>query len=329
MATLTGSRLDEVLATVAHVRATVVGDLALDAYWEVDAGSGEVSIETGKPVRRVLSQRYALGGAANVAANLRALGVASVRALGLVGEDLFGRELLARIAAVAEVGGMLQRRDWQTLVYAKPIVEREEQSRLDFGTCNQLAAEAQSDLLQTLETAVRTSDVVVLNQQVPAGIMTPATIARVNSLIAGRPDDVFVVDARDAAGAFVGASLKLNETEAARLGAGDAVHEPVPEQARALFERNERPVCLTRGAGGMIVADAAGLHEIAGIPVAGPVDPVGAGDTVVAAFAAGLGAGLDAVTAAALGNLAAAVTVGKIGATGTASPAEIRALANG
>ena len=71
-------------------------------------------------------------------------------------------------------------------------------------------------------------------------------------------------------------------------------------------------------------------HWSAGPPVAhprGPIDPVGAGDTVVATVAAVLGGGGDSRSAAELANLAAAVTVTKLRTTGTATPAEIQDLA--
>ena len=82
---------------------------------------------------------------------------------------------------------------------------------------------------------------------------------------------------------------------------------------------------MTRGEHGLLVADAAGVHVIHGIQVLDPVDPVGAGDTVVAALAAALAGGADIVTAATLANLAASITVRKLQTTGTATPAELRA----
>jgi sugar/nucleoside kinase (ribokinase family) len=96
---------------------------------------------------------------------------------------------------------------------------------------------------------------------------------------------------------------------------------------RRIHERVAAPVFVTCGAAGLVAVDAAGTYVIPGVPVAGPTDPVGAGDAVVAALAAGLAAGLDPRTAATLANLAAAVTVRKLHTTGTATPAEILELA--
>ena len=65
--------------------------------------------------------------------------------------------------------------------------------------------------------------------------------------------------------------------------------------------------------------------DVPSVAVSGPTDPTGAGDTVVAALSAALVAGASLIEGAEIGNLAARVTVQKLGQTGTASPEEILA----
>src|ERR1039458_2895153 len=92
---LTGSSwLEDALASLKQVQVAVFGDFCLDAYWDLDTGESELSVETGLQVRRVRTQRYSLGGAGNVVANLADLGVRSIGAIGVVGTDLFGAETL-------------------------------------------------------------------------------------------------------------------------------------------------------------------------------------------------------------------------------------------
>ncbi len=76
-----------------------------------------------------------------------------------------------------------------------------------------------------------------------------------------------------------------------------------------------------------MVQEQDGLREVRGVKVEGEVDPVGAGDTFVSALTAALAAGACASDAAALANVAAAVTVAKLRQTGTAAPEEIAELA--
>ncbi|MDP6543732.1 MAG: PfkB family carbohydrate kinase [Phycisphaerae bacterium] len=323
------------LDAASRARVTVFGDFALDAYWAIDPDLSELSVETLLPVRRVQKQHYSLGGAANVAANLLALGAAEVRAVGMVGDDLFGRELLLRLEDIgADTTDMLTcQADWQTQVFAKPHLNDTEQNRMDFGGFNVPTPESVEALAAALDAAAVRSDAIILNQQVPAGISTEAMIERLNALIARYEDKVFVIDSRHRPGAYRRGFLKMNSHEAAELdGRTVDLSTAIPADeavrlARRACERTGRPVFVTRGAEGIIVAESSGVHVEPGIPADGPIDPVGAGDTVTAALGAVLGGGGQPVLAARLANVAARVTVGKLQTTGTAGPSEILAIA--
>ena len=140
--------LEACLGGIPAARVTVFGDFCLDAYWLIDPDESERSVETGLAVRRVRGQRYGLGGAGNVVANLVDLGVGTVHAVGLVGDDLFGRQMREMLTALdVDCSGLLTgRAGCQTLVYAKPHVGEAEGSRIDFGAFNALA-DADADAL--------------------------------------------------------------------------------------------------------------------------------------------------------------------------------------
>ena len=80
---------------------------------------------------------------------------------------------------------------------------------------------------------------------------------------------------------------------------------------------------VTLGADGLLLIDGEGRRHVPGIPVPGPVDPVGAGDSVTAGIVASLAAGATHLEGGLVGNLSASVTVRQLGVTGTASPAEL------
>jgi rfaE bifunctional protein kinase chain/domain len=319
--------LTRALSAVAGARVVVCGDFALDAYWDVASADGETSLETGLPVCRIAAQRYTLGGAGNVAANLRALGVGEVRAVGVVGDDPFGHALLERLDAIGVDHECLTLADdWQTLVFAKPHEAGVERSRLDFGTRNVVTPQIQRALDVELGRAFAGADAVLFNQQVAGGIASERSIARVNELAAAAPGCRLLVDARDVAASFPGAMLKLNAREARALCSGRAAQpRALIAGLRARGWRNA--LFLTLGAEGLLAADGDCLHAEPGIPLAGPLDPVGAGDAVAAALLAVLASGGSVPLAARIANLAAAVTVRKLRTTGTATPAEIVALA--
>ncbi len=132
------SWLERAISTFPRLRAGVLGDFCLDAYWILDTENTEFSVQTGLPVRRVRSQRYSLGGAGNVVANLIDLGVGHVQAIGVFGPDPFGGELLRLLRERgAEVqNSMILDDRWQTMAYTKPHGDDQEESRIDFGAFN-------------------------------------------------------------------------------------------------------------------------------------------------------------------------------------------------
>ncbi len=321
--------LDDLLRRLPEARVAVFGDLCLDAYWFLDEARPELSLETGLEIHRVATQRYSPGGAGNVAVNLVALGVRQVEVIGLVGQDPFGDELVRQLAArgLAVDGVLRGPSGWQTLVYAKPYRGAAELNRLDFGGGNAFSAETWSPLLARLHAAAARCPVVIVNQQVPTAWSAAATAA-LGEVITAHPGTLFIVDSRHHAGALNGTALKLNAREAAQiLGAPSA---PTPGDAlcaaEALARKRARPVLVTRGAEGLVLATAGGIFDIPGIELPGAADPVGAGDTALAAFAAGWAAGADPLAVASLANLAAALTSRQLRTTGTATPARLRAV---
>jgi phosphoglycolate phosphatase-like HAD superfamily hydrolase len=232
----------------------------------------------------------------------------------------------------ADVAGMVRApQSWQTPVYAKPCVAGVETHRFDFGGFNQLPEQSCRRLEDELQSIADTVDVVVVNQQFGGGLCAPQFIAGINRVIATNPRTSFVVDSRHCAGLYHHAILKLNAKEAAAaLGENKASGEPstasAEAQARRLSERTQRPVFLTRGENGIVVADGNTVRSIPGIQIIERIDSVGAGDTTVAALAAALGGGCSPLAAATLANIAASITVRKLHTTGTARPEEIRSV---
>ncbi len=323
--------LTDALAPLPDLSIAVFGDFCLDAYWQLDAGRVELSVETRLPVQRVRRQRYSLGGAGNVVANLIDLGVGQVHAVGIVGMDPFGAELmlLLRTRGALIDAGIISDDTWQTLVYAKPFTGEAEGRRLDFGGFNILADSSADTLIAALDNAASASQVVVLNQQIPLGVSSAALIARINAIIAKHPHTLFLADSRHRPEAFSGAALKLNSEEAARFlgvsGQGGYTAADIEQFALRISAKIGQPTFITRGEHGIVTAEGAQVHRVPGIQILGRTDAVGAGDAVVAALAAMLGGRQSPQVAARVANIAAMITTRKLQATGTATPEEILA----
>ena len=326
-------RLRLILAGMGKARVGVIGDFCLDVYWMLDLQSSERSLETGKMTRPVRRQHYSLGGAGNVVANLRAIGVGHVHAFAVVGSDPFGVCLLELLRARGvDVSGTLMLTDadaWQTLCYCKPYIGEDEEPRHDMGNFNHLPPAAVDQLLANLERALPELDVVVVNEQVAAGIHTPYLQDRLRALMQRHPQATFIFDGRHLPHGYPEAWLKVNAAEAVALcglptAGGDLVLKVDAEQAaERLYARRQRPVVVTRGSRGCVLGAAAGTLTAPGLQVLGPVDPVGGGDSFLSGLAAAAAAGASPAEAAEVGNFAARVTVTKLRQTGTASPAEI------
>ena len=336
-APLKEAQLEEILGRIRDARVVVLGDYCLDVYWFVDSSRREPSLETGLLTWPVREHKYSLGGAGNVVNNVVALGCRQVYAVGVVGDDPWGRELvhLLRDLDVNADDVLVQDRQWSTLAYTKPHIDKEEGSRFDFGNFNALSRATAEALLDRLRGSVAEADVVIVNQQVQEGVHSPAFREGLMRVMKDFPDKIFVIDSRHYSEFYKGGWLKINDHEAARLCAiarepGDLVlREEALRSAAELYRRFGKPIVVTRGARGMLVHDEQGVCEIPGIQVMGPVDTVGAGDSALAGFGCALAVGCDAPTAGMVGNMAAVVTIQKLKQTGTACPEEVMAVGRG
>ena len=324
-------RIIEILSRIRKVKVAVYGDFCIDAYWLLDPRGSEVSLETGLSARAVARHYYSLGGASNVVANLAALEPAAIRVIGAIGDDIFGRELVRQLNGlrVDTTSLVVQRENFDTVAFGKPYLEGSEQPRMDFGFFNRRTEATDQILLAAIEKALQWADAMIVNQQVPGSIPNESFIDQANELFARFGGKVVLLDSRHYGRKFKNIFRKTNDLEAARLNdvkvnLDDVLSlADVRQYAGKLYQQFHRPVFLTRGPRGILVADADGSHEVPGIQLLKKLDTVGAGDTVTSALALCLGAGVGPAEAAEFANFAAAVTVQKLFQTGTASGPEI------
>ncbi len=330
-------RLKQILAGLARVRAGLAGDLALDAYWHADLTKSELSLETPHFPLPVVQESYAPGAGGNVAANLAALGLKSVAAAGVIGQDWRGRllaeELFARNIAI---DGLIKSDDRVTNAYIKPyrrgFADLEyEDPRLDFTNHSSQSELLDQVLARQLTALARHLDVLCLSDQFQYGCLGPAV--QKAALELARQGLLVLVDSRYRIGMYPGCLLKPNAAECAQalgkdMNTENAGLEQLAGLALELAAKTTSTVCLTAGARGCFLTgpDQGAVSHVPVFPVQPPLDICGAGDSFMATFAACLGAGATKAEAAFLANAAAAVTVKKLKQTGTASLREIQAV---
>jgi bifunctional ADP-heptose synthase (sugar kinase/adenylyltransferase) len=326
---------ERILREIVDLRVGVLGDFCLDAYWFLDPAAGEISVETGIRTTPAIAQRSSGGGAANVAANLAALGVRNLSAYGFVGDDPFGMYLrsLLDVQRIQTAGLIIHPRPWDTHVYIKPHVHEREESRIDFGTGNTIDDAVARKLLSAIERDLPDLDLLLINDQISNGLHSSGLFQTGLRTLVGRDPSICVLfDSRSRSDLYAGTIRKINSHEALRLcGMHLPNHDPGSEEeggraAETLYGLWHQPVFITRGAHGCLLRDAEGLHLVPAVRADGPIDTVGAGDSMLAGIGAALAVGQDAREAAAFGHLVAGVTIRKLRQTGTASPDEILAL---
>ena len=328
-------RIKEILAKIGQTSVAVYGDFCLDAYWILDPKGSEVSEETGLQARAVRRHYYSLGGASNVVANLAALKPKSIQVIGVIGNDIFGRELRRQFDAlgVDTTHLVIQNESYDTVAFGKPYTDEVEEPRIDFGFFNRRSAATDTALLDGIRHALRTADALIVNQQVPGSITNEAFIEQANRLFGESAGKPILLDSRHFGDKFKHIIRKTNDREAARLNGAQVARdetlsiEDVRQYAQNLCGQFNKPVFLTRGSRGILTVDGEGTHEVPGIQLLKKLDPVGAGDTVTSALTLCLGAGVPPAEAAEFANFAAAVTVQKLFQTGTASGEEVLAVA--
>jgi rfaE bifunctional protein kinase chain/domain len=324
-------QLKKILEDISSVKIAVLGDFCLDAYWFIDESKSEISIETGQLTRPIRQQKYSLGGAGNVTNNLAAMGVKDVRAIGVIGPDPFGNEMVNIMSktGINTQNILVQADQWSTHVYTKPYIADQEQNRIDFGNFNHLSNETADRLIEILEHEAAEVDVTIINQQVVSGIHTEYLRRRIVEVIQKFPDKIFIVDSRNFSDVYTGAYRKMNDNEAAKLcglkkDPDDMVlYSEALDAARMLYKRYRKPVFITRGSRGSLIADESGVSEVFGLMIISKIDSVGAGDSFLAGSASALAAGYPMNVAAEIGSFVAGVTIQKLFQTGTASPDEI------
>ena len=322
-------RLKEILARFADIRMAVLGDYFLDEYLVIDPTVAEISIETGLSANQVVAVRSSPGAAGTVCSNLVALGV-KTQAIGIVGEDGNGFELVHGLWS-RRIGTdlLIEAPERFTPTYTKPMRRQAdgtevEMERVDIKNRTATPAHLEERIIENLWMAVESVDGIVVGDQVQeeeCGVVTTAVREELALLSRRYPQKVFFADSRCRVGKFRDVLIKPNEREAAAaLGKSEAREE---ELLADLFRMTGKPIFLTCGARGIYGFDGRRSFRCPALPVSGPIDIVGAGDSASAGIASALCAGATLQEAAEMGTLVASVTIRKLGTTGTASRDEV------
>jgi D-glycero-beta-D-manno-heptose-7-phosphate kinase len=291
-------------------RVLVVGDAMLDRYWfgAVDRISPEAPV----PVVRVDREEERLGGAANVALNVKMLG-AQATLLTVVGEDESARKLGALLERDGVATLLGQDPKLRTIVKLRVIGRSQQLLRIDFE--NQPDHEVLAGMLSAYEQALPAHDAVLFSDYGKGGL---THIPRMIELARDRGKPVLVDPKGSDYSRYAGATvITPNRAELAQVVGSWNSEADLQQRAHQLRESLRLDaLLLTRSEDGMSLFDATdGMPSQTHVAAQARevFDVTGAGDTVIATLAAMLACGLSLRDAFPLANRAGGIVVGKFG----------------
>jgi D-glycero-beta-D-manno-heptose-7-phosphate kinase len=313
MKSFSSARLNELFAHFKTKRIAVVGDVMIDRYmW---GSVTRISPEAPVPVVEIESETSRLGGAANVANNIKSLGGMPIL-VGVVGNNIYGnefRDLLEQMECPTY--GIITDVTRPTTIKTRVIAQDQHVVRVDSEDKRDISAEIQRKILAVLTEHIDSIDAVII-EDYNKGVV-------VKELIRG------VIDLANAKGKIVTIDPKFNnffeyqnvtlfkpnkkEAEEA-IGNKFRTEADVLEAGRLLLEKlHAENVLLTRSEKGMSLFERSG--DVTHIPTVARkiADVSGAGDTVIATLTMLLACGATVKEAASIANYAGGIVCGEVG----------------
>src|SRR3984957_12642759 len=297
---------------LAHSNVLIVGDVMLDRYVYGDVC--RISVEAPVPILAIDREVEMPGGAGNVLRNLTALGAAAAF-ITVVGDDAAGSSLTALVGGHANVepwllvqGGRTTTQKTRLIAAGQQLLraDREQTDPIHPKLAERLVRIALDAMAATSVTVLSDYGKGVLSADVPAKLVEAARTTGRKLIVDPRGSDF---------SRYAGADVVMpNRQELAA-----ATHMPVDTEAQIVAaaqhlrtQHGFGAVVVTRGNDGMTLLDASGSQHFPA-EAADVFDTSGAGDTALAALGAALAAKLDLSVAVRLANLAAGISVGKVG----------------
>jgi D-glycero-beta-D-manno-heptose-7-phosphate kinase len=321
--TLDKSRAEEILTRARACRIAVLGDVMLDEFiWgEVTRISPEAPV----PVVNVQRESTRLGGAANVLANIAALGAAAT-VVGVVGKDSAAEKLRESMRA-SNLGqacdSLIVDEKRPTTIKTRIIAHQQMVVRADREFRAHVNGQIEARIIDTVKEAIGRSDALIISDY-DKGVITPRVLHEVLPIAYQRIQVLVDPKLRNFDSYRPATLVTPNHYEALRLtDSEEDTDEGLKIAAQKIRDRLScDAVLITRGQRGMMLAE--GNQDPIYVETAARevFDVTGAGDTVIGMLATALAAGASMKEAAVLANQAAGIVVAKLG-TATATAAEV------
>lgn len=319
--------LERIINKFSDTHILVVGDVMLDRY--IFGEATRLSPEAPVPIVKVSEEREVLGGAANVAANIAALG-GHAYLCGFIGKDRHGKSIGGIVERVGIIDVLYKDACIQTTVKTRVVSDRQQVVRYDIEEKPKLGALAYDNISKRIKSLLKDVEIIVLSDY-SKGVLDSDFSAHIIKLAHDHNKPVLVDPKPVNMGYFRGADcIAPNLKEASEI-----VKKPVfkVEKGDKLLhelafeictEYNTKQTAITCGKHGIYAFDLSeDIGKLLQARAREVYDVSGAGDTALAVIAMARTVGADLYQACAIANIASGVVVSKIG-TGTLSLAELK-----
>ena len=323
MTTIDKARAAALLRKIRKRSVVVVGDVMLDEFIWGDVS--RISPEAPVPVVDVRSESTHLGGAANVLANLLALG-AQACVIGVIGKDFAGDRIqisLSEKSKLQTADMLIADSSRPTTTKTRIVAHNQMVVRADRENRTPVNGETQARIIATAQAAIAKAHALIVSDY-DKGVITPRILAALLPEAYRRMPVLIDPKLRNFDAYRPATLVTPNHIEALRVtNLEEDSDQTLQAAARAIRTRLScDAVLITRGNRGMMLLEGEG-NPVCVVTAAREVyDVTGAGDTVIATLAAALAAGASMTEAAVLANHAAGIVVGKLG-TASATHEEV------
>jgi rfaE bifunctional protein kinase chain/domain len=310
---MTKKNLEHLFQSFEKKRVAVIGDVMLDKY--IFGKVERISPEAPVPVIDVSSQSYRLGGAANVATNLRSLG-ATALLFGVIGDDDDGAILAAQLNHEhLSADFLITEHTRPTTAKTRVIAQNHHIVRIDSETRKPISSATERTMLALLSEHLHTLDAIIF-EDYNKGVLTAPLIKKIITLAKKHDIPIAVDPKKDNFFEYKHATVfkpnlkEISDAFGRKFSNNDSDATLACEMLQKKIK--SKNIVLTRSEKGMTVFNGKAEHiPSMALEVA---DVSGAGDTVIATLTVALSGGLDIVTAAKVANLAAGVVCAEVGA---------------
>lgn len=324
MSQLTKTRASEILQTLRERKVLVLGDVMLDEFVWGDVT--RISPEGPVPVVDVRRESVHLGGAANVLANLIALG-AHGWVVGVVGNDYAGGRIRDELRSLNSGGdgGVIVDESRRSTTKTRIVAHSQLVVRADRESRTPVDGKLEQQIVARLKEKLVEADAFVVSDY-DKGVITPAILHEVLPFAYERVPVLVDPKLRNFKSYSPATLVTPNHLEALRMSDTEDHSDDGSHNAAKIIQQKLGcdAVLITRGDRGMMLLEAGGEPVYVETAAREVYDVTGAGDTVIATLAGALAAGATMLEAATLANHAAGIVVGKVG-TATATASELLA----